>query len=263
MENQTDNDWDNVSLSLVSGRPISFIENLYTPLYVPRPTVTPELYASLSPQAYDGGQDAPETAASSSVTVTGSNIPTSEENGVSGGSAPAGAPRRRGMAVAKAMESTDAVPAMAAASPALAPPEINATDSIVPLSETAKLGELFQYTVANVSLARQRSAMIPIINDPMPVERLSIYNESVLGNHPLNGMRLTNDTEAKLHLLQGPVTVFDEGRYAGGRPPRRPPARPEPPAELRHRPANRRHRQGPPGTAERPDRQESSRASWW
>ena len=47
MENQTDNDWNNVRLSLVSGRPISFTENLYQPLYVPRPEVTPELYASL------------------------------------------------------------------------------------------------------------------------------------------------------------------------------------------------------------------------
>ncbi len=55
MENQTDSDWNNVQLSLVSGRPISFIQNLYSPLYVPRPTVQPELYASLTPQTYDEG----------------------------------------------------------------------------------------------------------------------------------------------------------------------------------------------------------------
>src|SRR4051812_23924678 len=47
VENQTDNDWDNVQLSLVSGRPISFIQDLYNPLYIPRPIVRPELYASL------------------------------------------------------------------------------------------------------------------------------------------------------------------------------------------------------------------------
>jgi len=35
VENQTDNDWNNVQLSLVSGRPISFVEDLYQPLYVP------------------------------------------------------------------------------------------------------------------------------------------------------------------------------------------------------------------------------------
>ena len=55
MENQTDNDWNNVELSLVSGRPISFIQDLYRPLYVPRPVVQPELYASLRPQTYEGG----------------------------------------------------------------------------------------------------------------------------------------------------------------------------------------------------------------
>ena len=57
VENQTDNDWDNVQLTLVSGRPISFIQDLYQPLYVPRPVVQPELYASLRPQTYDAGLD--------------------------------------------------------------------------------------------------------------------------------------------------------------------------------------------------------------
>ena len=37
VENQTESDWNNVSLSLVSGRPISFMMDLYQPLYVPRP----------------------------------------------------------------------------------------------------------------------------------------------------------------------------------------------------------------------------------
>src|SRR4051794_30443030 len=57
VENQTDNDWTDVQLSLVSGRPISFIQDLYQPLYVPRPVVQPELYASLRPQTYDAGMD--------------------------------------------------------------------------------------------------------------------------------------------------------------------------------------------------------------
>src|SRR5205823_5616151 len=53
VENQTDNDWNDVQLSLVSGRPISFVQDLYQPLYIPRPVVTPELYASLRPQMYE------------------------------------------------------------------------------------------------------------------------------------------------------------------------------------------------------------------
>ena len=40
VENATEEDWNNVRLSLVSGRPISFRMDLYTPLYVPRPLET-------------------------------------------------------------------------------------------------------------------------------------------------------------------------------------------------------------------------------
>lgn len=209
VENQTDNDWNNVKLSLVSGRPISFIQDLYQPLYVPRPTVVPELYASLRPQEYEGGQD--EHAPIDRLLVPGSGIPTAEEVSA----APTGG-ARRAKTMARAAMDAPVFPAMSApASPAPAPPEFNLAQSVAPTTEAAKVGELFQYTVGNVSLPRQRSAMIPIINDPVAVEKLSIYNESVLGNHPLNGARLKNDTEDNKHLLQGPVTVFDEGRYAG------------------------------------------------
>jgi hypothetical protein len=55
VENQTESDWSDVTLSLVSGRPISFVQDLYQPLYVKRPVVQPELYASLMPQQYDDG----------------------------------------------------------------------------------------------------------------------------------------------------------------------------------------------------------------
>src|SRR5258706_308956 len=55
VENPKRNDWNDVQLSLVSGRPISFIQDLYQPLYVPRPVVKPELFASLKPQTYEGG----------------------------------------------------------------------------------------------------------------------------------------------------------------------------------------------------------------
>ncbi len=55
VENTTEDDWSGVDLTLVSGRPISFVMDLYEPLYVPRPTVEMELYSSLRPQVY--GQD--------------------------------------------------------------------------------------------------------------------------------------------------------------------------------------------------------------
>nr|MBA3846901.1 DUF4139 domain-containing protein [Planctomycetota bacterium] len=63
VENQTDNDWKDVDLTLVSGRPISFVQDLYQPLYIQRPVVEPELYASLRPQTYDDGMAEEKAAA--------------------------------------------------------------------------------------------------------------------------------------------------------------------------------------------------------
>ena len=80
-------------------------------------------------------------------------------------------------------------------------------------ASATKLGELFQYTVGSVTLPRQKSAMIPVVTDPVEVEKLSIYNQSVLPKNPLYGARLKNTTGK--HLLQGPITVLQGGSYAG------------------------------------------------
>src|SRR5262249_53528458 len=57
VENTTDEDWSNVRLGLVSGRPISFQMDLYQPLFVPRPLVEPELFPSLRPPTYSDAMD--------------------------------------------------------------------------------------------------------------------------------------------------------------------------------------------------------------
>src|SRR5262245_20392897 len=54
VENPTDEDWGGVKMALVSGRPISFKMDLYNPLFINRPTVEPELFASLRPVTYQG-----------------------------------------------------------------------------------------------------------------------------------------------------------------------------------------------------------------
>src|SRR4029079_16378951 len=54
VENPTDEDWAGVKMALISGRPISFKMDLYNPLYVARPVVEPELFASLRPVTYRG-----------------------------------------------------------------------------------------------------------------------------------------------------------------------------------------------------------------
>lgn len=81
-------------------------------------------------------------------------------------------------------------------------------------ASTADVGELFQYAIRSpVTLNRQQSAMLPIVNESVKGEKLAIYDPKVHSKHPLDGLRLANTTG--LHLMQGPITVFDGGVFAG------------------------------------------------
>ena len=188
VENQTESDWTNVSLALVSGRPISFMMDLYQPLYSIRPTVVPELYASLRPQVYEGGS-----------TIDSARMPTA-----------LGTARRNVHGVAREAVAESMLGRLG---DVVVTSVMDAASSVQAIASGMPLGELFQYVVGNVTLPRQKSAMLPIITDSIALERLSIYNAAVLQSNPLNGVRLKNTTGK--HLLQGPVTVFDKGGYAG------------------------------------------------
>lgn len=198
IENQTDNDWNDITLTLVSGRPISFVQDLYQPLYVPRPVVQPELFAGLRPQLYDD--------------AVAANKPTAEFGGrreelrrAKGGMAPP-APAAPAPSMGYAMDAAQM------AGEAMEAP-MDPGRGVQSVANAQKLGAFFQYSVGNVTLARQRSAMIPIITDTIDAERVSIYNQQALAKHPLLGARLVNSSGK--HLLQGPITVLDRGSYAG------------------------------------------------
>ncbi len=201
VENQTDNDWNNVQLSLVSGRPISFVENLYQPLYIPRPTVEPELFASLRPQTYDDGirEKQPLQPAAAPAALHGL-LPQLRARGGGGGGGGQGLFQDNEGAEDRLLPAKNNGP-------------MDASASVASVASASNVGELFEYTVGSVTLPRQRSAMIPIITDPIDVERVSIYNQSVLPRNPLNGAKVKNTT--KKHLLAGPITVLDGAAYAG------------------------------------------------
>lgn len=211
VENTTEEDWKEVDLTLVSGRPISFVMNLYQPLYISRPLVEPELFASLRPQTY--GQDmagadrdfaeagkqarerqmdalarkAPAAAAAPMAPMAKSGAGTLNLSGANSYSENG----RRALEKAASLG-----------------------DGVQSAAEASNLGELFQYEIETpVALPRQQSAMLPIVAETVKGEKVSIYNAAVHAKHPLNGLRLTNST--KLHLMQGPITVFDAGSYAG------------------------------------------------
>jgi len=199
VENTTDRDWKDVRMALVSGRPISFVMDLYRPLYVPRPVVEPELFASLAPQVY--GQDlaaAERELAAVADGLRGRQLAQGEMRRKSGLAAPA---PRRPMEAALMDE-------------AIVDFDREGVAAIRSVAAGEALGELFRYEIATpVSIARQRSAMLPIVTETVEAEQVSVYDDRVLGKHPLAGVRLTNSTG--LDLMQGPVTIFAAGAYAG------------------------------------------------
>jgi hypothetical protein len=198
VENTTDRDWKDVRMALVSGRPISFVMDLYQPLYVPRPIVAPELYASLAPQVYGQGMEAAEREFA----------------------------KRKGPEEKGAMMELAAAPPPMVAKPSAGMRRLredqesqrdasaNGMAAIRSVAAGEALGKLFRYEIAApVSIARQRSAMLPIVAEQVEVEKVSVYDDRVMPKHPLAGVRLVNST--KLDLMQGPITVFDAGAYAG------------------------------------------------
>jgi hypothetical protein len=91
---------------------------------------------------------------------------------------------------------------------------INLGQSIASAASATKLGEYVHYRIDQpVTLARQKSALLPIVNQEINGSKISIYNESVHAKYPLRGLRFKNSTG--LHLTQGPVTVFENNAYAG------------------------------------------------
>ena len=189
VENTTDEDWANVRLSLISGRPISFRMDLYEPLYTKRPLVVSELHESLRPQVY-GQAMAEERETPQEVSAM-----------------------ERGPGMARPMAKQTMAP-KPSPPPPQRPAEVELQEGVTTIAQATEAGELFQYTIDRpVSLARQKSALLPIVTEEIEGTKLSIYNERVHAKHPLNGFRLKNSTP--LHLLQGPITVFDGGIYAG------------------------------------------------
>src|SRR5207248_5712455 len=82
-----------------------------------------------------------------------------------------------------------------------------------PVAQATKLGDYFQYVIDRpVTLPRQKSALLPIVGKDIGGTRVSIYNERTQAKFPLLGLKLKNTSG--LHLMQGPITVFEGSSYA-------------------------------------------------
>ena len=210
VENTTDEDWKDVRLSLVSGRPISFLQDLYQPLYVPRPVVQAQVIGSPLPQTYgavldaDGLQEEQRRNAAISGALGGGL-------GGLGAVGPAGprgaAPAPPAATERFAKDRADFRREMAKSAQQMA-------QAVVSDVATAERGDLFEYSIKQpLTLPKQKAAMVPIVTERVEGEKLSIYDPSSDAKYALHGFRLKNSTG--LHLSGGPITVFQDGTYAG------------------------------------------------
>jgi hypothetical protein len=196
VENPTDEDWKDVRMALISGRPISFQMDLYQPLYVARPTVVPELFASLMPRTYEGGlgdtieRSTPLAMKKLAKKDAAEKMPAPKEAA------------REEMAL-QALDNADAV-----RSP------LSLQQGVTTAASAAQLGDFFQYSIDHpVNLARQKSALLPIVGKNVEGTKVTIYNERTHAKFPLLGLKFKNTSG--FHLMQGPITVFENSTYAG------------------------------------------------
>ncbi|MDQ3131880.1 MAG: hypothetical protein M3Q99_14125 [Acidobacteriota bacterium] len=224
VDNVSEEDWSNVQLSLVSGSPISFIQNLQKPLYRYRPIVPIPEDLNLQPQIYD-----PENGTGEgNGTGDGSGMGRGSGNGSGAGSAPPPpAPKpmfdgaNNNFIVSSGFSGTSVSDAI-----------IGEKSDVQTAASGSEIGDLFEYKIEQpVSVARNRSALIPIIQTKMEGERVSIFREDEgetessddeeteieavrrANPRPMSGLLLKNITA--MTFEGGSMTVLDRDAYAG------------------------------------------------
>lgn len=184
VDNTTGEDWTNIGLSLVSGRPISFISQLYEPRHRQRPVAELPEDRPVGPAVHAG---AVENQAAQRAAVAG--------------------PRRAMMMAAAPMAGLEKAETMADEGRAFMASSVEAA------TQGRELGDLFEYRFDKaVTVRRNESAMLPFLQQKIGVRKLLIYSDRSMQN-PMSAAEISN-TSGKT-LDGGPITVYDGNAYAG------------------------------------------------
>jgi chaperonin cofactor prefoldin len=188
VDNTTGDDWNGVQLSLVSGRPISFVSQLYAPRYVQRPAAELADDLAAAPVVHAGGfedNDAVSANALRAPMEPPATLAKPTDMTMSGGFR--GGPG----AVAQTVPS-----------------------SIMAQATAREMGELFEYRIGEpVTIRKDESAMLPFLQQKIDARKLLIYSSGTGSEHPTNAAELDNSTGKTLD--GGPITVYDGGAYGG------------------------------------------------
>lgn len=269
VDNVQDEDWNDVTLSLVSGAPISFIQDLQQPRFKQRPvvgmpddvTVAPQIpqaslgttlgIASSGSGSIEGVVTDSSGAAirgatlrvrypatNAEITVTtdydgryrvrrlasGTYSVTAEKPGfnptrVSGVNVATGGLTTNNIqlnvgTISETVE-VQARTRTLASSFGLTAGLMKSEDSGVEADvETQDIGELFEYRIAHpVTIKRNSSALIPILQNQIEGEGVSLYNQEAREQNPMSALYLNNNTG--LTLESGPLTIIENDTYAG------------------------------------------------
>jgi len=138
VDNDSDNDWNNVTLSLVAGRPSSFIQNLYPPYYVSRPVLPLSIAGTAAAAVHDQGFAMTSRAKEENMTEM----------------------------------ANDSMMLMRAPSPA-----VSLAGGVVQTAEAGAAGGQFEFTIKNpVNLDRRMSAMLPLVEVNIDARKILIYS---------------------------------------------------------------------------------------
>ena len=190
VDNDSDTDWNNVELSLVTGRPVSFIQNLYPPYKVSRPVIPLAIAGVAESRTYESGYGSNEVTDSRALKAFS----------------------------ADAEMLYDSAPLARSAMPSMAAPAPSVSGGVVQTASGSAAGDQFEFTIKNpVTLERRQSAMLPLVEGSVKAEKMLVFSGSrAQGGATINpgiSAELTNNSGMKLPA--GPITVYDGGTYAG------------------------------------------------
>jgi hypothetical protein len=218
VDNVGEEDWQNVELSLVSGTPVSFIQHIQKPLYRYRPIVPIPQDLKLNPQIYESGEVDFDGGGTMGKLISQESRDESRQSirppqlGQKM-AAPVGQIQTQQMLNNKNELLVGVLPSGTLA-PGLGAAMTSGQSGVDAAASGNEVGELFEYRVDQpVTVRRDRSALIPILQTTMEGERVSVYNESTRRDRPMNGIRLKNTSD--LTLEGGTLTVIDGDAYAG------------------------------------------------
>ncbi|MGD9692796.1 MAG: DUF4139 domain-containing protein [Phycisphaerales bacterium] len=196
VENTTDEDWEGVRLALASGNPVGFRMDLHEPLFVARPLIPVPTAMAVRGRVYEDALGMSTDRAAGKA-----------------GSAPAAAPEMAAMSRARRM--LDASGEMRNSESDMGRYLSQGVDtSTEGMASASERGEAFRYEIgAPVTIERQRSAMLPVMNGGIEAERVSIYSPGDNSQHPMRGVELTNSSG--FELAPGPISVLDGSGYLG------------------------------------------------